>query len=85
MVENKMHTAIGKVVGIKMNKTITVVVERKEKHPLYGKFIRRSTKLHAHDENNECHVGDIVKVVGTRPHSKSKTWSLIQLIEKAVV
>ena len=66
-----------------MDKTITVLVERTEKHPLYGKFVRRSTKLHAHDENNECQIGDIVKVVETRPYSKSKTWNLVQVVEKA--
>ncbi|WP_409119866.1 30S ribosomal protein S17, partial [Streptomyces acidiscabies] len=73
----------GKVVSDKMDKTITVLVERTEKHPLYGKFIRRSTKLHAHDENNECQIGDLVKVVETRPYSKSKTWKLVQVVEKA--
>lgn len=85
MLKTKTRTASGKVVSIKMNKTITVVIERMERHPLYGKFIRRSTKLHAHDENNECRLGDIVKVIGTRPYSKSKTWNLVQVIEKATV
>lgn len=83
MAETKARTATGKVVSDKMDKTITVLVERTEKHPLYGKFIRRSTKLHAHDENNECQIGDTVKVVETRPYSKSKTWNLVQVIEKA--
>ena len=78
------RTATGKVVSNKMDKTITVLVERTEKHPLYGKFVRRSTKLHAHDENNECQIGDTVKVVETRPYSKSKTWNLVQVVEKAV-
>jgi small subunit ribosomal protein S17 len=63
MAETKARTATGKVVSDKMDKTITVLVERTEKHPLYGKFVRRSTKLHAHDENNECQIGDTVKVV----------------------
>jgi len=82
MAETKARTATGKVVSDKMDKTITVLVERTEKHPLYGKFVRRSTKLHAHDENNECQIGDTVKVVETRPYSKSKTWNLVQVVEK---
>lgn len=81
-VESQSRTATGKVVSDKMDKTITVLVERTEKHPLYGKFIRRSTKLHAHDENNECSIGDTVKVVETRPYSKTKSWNLVQVIEK---
>ena len=83
MAETKARTATGKVVSDKMDKTITVLVERTEKHPLYGKFVRRSTKLHAHDENNECQIGDTVKVVETRPYSKSKTWNLVQVVSKA--
>jgi small subunit ribosomal protein S17 len=66
-----------------MDKSIVVLVERTEKHPLYGKFVRRSSKLHAHDENNECQIGDTVKVVETRPYSKTKTWKLVQIVEKA--
>jgi small subunit ribosomal protein S17 len=66
-----------------MDKSIVVLVERTERHPLYGKFVRRSSKLHAHDENNECQVGDTVKVVETRPYSKTKTWKLVQVVEKA--
>ena len=81
-VESKPRVATGKVVSDKMDKTITVLVERTEKHALYGKFIRRSTKLHAHDENNECQIGDTVKVVETRPYSKSKTWKLVQVVNK---
>jgi small subunit ribosomal protein S17 len=81
--ETQARTATGKVVSDKMEKTITVLVERTEKHALYGKFIRRSTKLHAHDENNECRIGDTVKVVETRPYSKSKTWNLVQVVNKA--
>ncbi|TBR40831.1 30S ribosomal protein S17 [Marinomonas agarivorans] len=84
-VESQSRTATGKVVSDKMDKTITVLVERTEKHALYGKFIRRSTKLHAHDENNECQIGDTVKVVETRPYSKTKSWNLVQVIEKATV
>ncbi|MBM6552310.1 30S ribosomal protein S17 [Marinomonas ostreistagni] len=82
-VETQARTATGKVVSDKMDKSIVVLVERTERHPLYGKFVRRSTKLHAHDENNECQVGDTVKVVETRPYSKTKTWKLAQVVEKA--
>lgn len=81
--ETNPRIATGKVVSDKMDKTITVLVEHTEKHALYGKFIRRSTKLHAHDENNECQIGDSVKIVETRPYSKSKTWKLAQVVEKA--
>jgi len=73
----------GRVVSDKMDKTITVLVERREKHPIYGKFIRRSTKIHAHDEANECAMGDLVMVEQCRPLSKSKTWRLIKVVEKA--
>jgi len=74
---------VGRVVSTKMDKTITVSIERVVKHPLYGKFIRRSTKLHAHDENNECHEGDWVAVEQCRPLSKSKFWRLVDVIERA--
>jgi len=77
------RTLTGRVVSNKMDKTITVLVERREKHPLYGKYIRRSTKLHAHDANNECGEGDVVSIEQTRPISKSKSWRLVQVIEKA--
>ena len=73
----------GRVVSDKMDKTITVLVERRVKHPLYGKFIRRSTKVHAHDEANECGIGDTVMVEQCRPLSKSKTWRLVKVVEKA--
>ncbi|WP_067101990.1 30S ribosomal protein S17 [Marinomonas atlantica] len=82
-VETQARTATGKVVSDKMDKSIVVLVERTERHPLYGKFVRRSSKLHAHDESNECQVGDTVKVVETRPYSKTKTWKLVQVVEKA--
>lgn len=82
-VESQSRIATGKVVSDKMDKTITVLIERTEKHPLYGKFVRRSTKLHAHDENNECCLGDTVKIVETRPYSKTKAWNLVQVIDKA--
>jgi len=73
----------GRVVSDKMNKTVTVLVERKVKHPLYGKFVRRSKKYHAHDENNEFHPGDLVLIEETRPMSRTKTWKVVKLIEKA--
>ncbi len=74
------RTVTGKVVSNKMDKTITVLVERKEKHPVYGKFIRRSTKLYAHDETNQCNEGDMVIVKQCRPISKSKCWKLIEVV-----
>lgn len=73
----------GRVVSDKMDKTVTVLVERKVKHPLYGKFIRRSTKVHAHDESNECGIGDTVMVEQCRPLSKNKTWRLVKVVTKA--
>ena len=73
----------GKVVSNRMDKSITVLIERRVKHPIYGKFIRRSTKLHAHDEANECNIGDVVLVEQCRPLSKTKTWRLLKVIEKA--
>lgn len=77
------RTATGKVVSNKMDKTVTVLVERKVKHPIYGKFIKRSTKLHAHDEKNECAIGDVVTIAESRPLSKTKTWMLVKVEEKA--
>ncbi len=74
----------GRVISDKMDKTVTVMVERKVKHPLYGKFIRRSTKVHAHDETNECGIGDTVMVEQCRPLSKNKTWRLVKVVTKAV-
>jgi small subunit ribosomal protein S17 len=73
----------GRVVSDAMDKTITVLVERRVKHPLYGKFIRRSTKIHAHDESNECNRGDLVTVEQCRPLSKTKSWRLLEVVEKA--
>lgn len=82
--ENKVaRTVTGRVVSDKMDRTITVLIERKVKHPLYGKFIKRSTKLHAHDENNECHAGDMVTIQQCRPISKSKSWKLVEVTVKA--
>jgi len=77
------RTLQGRVVSDKMDKSITVVIERRVKHPLYGKFVRKSTKVHAHDENNECQVGDVVVVEQCRPKSKTKSWQFIKLIERA--
>ncbi len=74
---------IGVVTSDKMDKTITVAVERKVKHPLYGKFVKKTTKFHAHDETNQCGVGDTVKIMETRPLSKSKRWRLVEIVEKA--
>jgi len=78
--EKSERTVTGKVVSNKMDKTITVLVERKEKHPVYGKFIRRSTKLYAHDETNQCSEGDLVIVKECRPISKSKCWKLVEVV-----
>jgi len=74
----------GKVVSNKMDKTAVVLGERKVKHPLYGKFIRRSTKYHVHDENNECGVGDTVEIRECRPLSKTKSWLLVKVVDKKV-
>jgi len=77
------RTLMGRVVSNKMEKTITVLVERRVKHPIYGKFITRSTKVHAHDEENQCRIGDMVTVEQCRPLSKSKTWRLVSVLERA--
>ena len=77
------RTATGKVVSDKMDKTITVLIERRVKHPIYGKYITRSSRLHAHDEANECKLGDIVTIAETRPYSKTKTWKLEKIEESA--
>jgi small subunit ribosomal protein S17 len=77
------RTLQGRVISDRMDKTVTVLVERRVKHPVYGKFLRRSTKVHAHDENNECRTGDVVRVEQCRPLSKSKTWRLVQVVERA--
>ena len=83
--ENKARTVTGRVVSDKMDKTITVLVERRVRHPMYGKYITKSSKLHAHDEKNECQIGDVVTVYETRPLSKTKTWALLRVDEKAAV
>ncbi|MFA7554700.1 MAG: 30S ribosomal protein S17 [Spongiibacteraceae bacterium] len=82
--ESGTRIATGKVVSDKMDKTITVLVERKVKHPLYGKYLVRSSKLHAHDENNDCKIGDFVTVSETRPYSKTKTWKLDKIEERGI-
>ena len=74
---------VGRVVSNAMDKTITVLVERKVKHPIYGKFMKRSTKLHAHDESNECNNGDTVMVEQCRPLSKSKSWRLVKILDRS--
>jgi small subunit ribosomal protein S17 len=74
---------VGMVTSNKSNKTITVVVERKLRHPIYGKFVKRSKKFHAHDENNACGIGDLVRIVESRPLSATKRWRLVEIIEKA--
>jgi len=80
---NLRKTRIGVVSSNKMDKTITVAVERKVKHPIYGKFVKKTTKFHAHDEKNECTIGDVVKIMETRPLSKTKRWRLVEVVEKA--
>ena len=79
---NLRKVRVGIVSSNKMDKTITVKVERKVKHPLYGKFIKKTTGFHAHDEKNECSIGDTVKIMETRPISKTKRWRLVEVIEK---
>ncbi len=79
----KVRNIKGKVVSDKGNKTVTVLVERQVKHPLYGKFIRRSTKFHAHDENNECKQGDIVSIQECRPISKTKSFKVTEIVRKS--
>jgi len=81
--QNSNRTLSGRVVSNAMEQTITVLVERRVRHPLYGKFLRRSMKLHAHDEQNECNTGDLVQVEQCRPLSKTKCWRLVEVLEKA--
>ncbi|OLR62990.1 30S ribosomal protein S17 [Anaerostipes sp. 992a] len=83
MERNLRKTRIGKVVSDKMDKTVVVAIEDNVKHPLYNKIVKRTYKLKAHDENNECNIGDRVKVMETRPLSKDKRWRLVEIIEKA--
>ncbi|HRD73370.1 MAG TPA: 30S ribosomal protein S17 [Aquimonas sp.] len=79
------RTVEGRVVSNKMDKTVTVLVERQVKHALYGKYLKRSTKLHAHDEANACNEGDLVRVVECRPMSKTKTWRVVEVLTRATV
>ena len=79
---NLRKTRIGVVTSNKMAKTITVAVERKVKHPIYGKFVKKTTRFHAHDEKNEATVGDVVRIMETRPLSKTKRWRLVEIVEK---
>ena len=80
---NERKTRIGLVASNKMDKTISVVIERRLQHPIYGKYVKKSNKLIAHDENNECQIGDLVKIMETRPLSRRKRWRLVSVIEKA--
>ncbi|MBE6669128.1 MAG: 30S ribosomal protein S17 [Ruminococcaceae bacterium] len=80
---NLRKTRVGKVVSDKMAKTIVVAIEDNVKHPTYGKIVKRTLKVHAHDENNECGIGDTVEIMETRPLSKTKRWRLVEIIEKA--
>lgn len=84
-VRKNKRTLTGRVVSDKMDKTVTVLVERMVKHPMYGKVVRRSKKYHAHDENNEFRVGDVVEIEESRPLSKTKAWRVIRLVEKSRV
>ena len=83
MSEKVLRIQTGSVVSDKMDKSAVVLIERKVKHPIYGKFVKKSTKLHIHDENNECGVGDTVQISECRPISKTKSWTLVMVVEKA--
>ena len=83
MERNLRKERTGVVVSDKMDKTVVVAVERKEKHPLYGKFVKKTTKFVAHDEKNECSEGDTVRIMETRPLSKTKNWRVVNIVEKA--
>jgi len=80
---NLRKERVGVIVSDKMDKSIIVAVERKVKHPMYGKFVKKTSKFVAHDEKNECHVGDTVKIEETRPLSKTKNWRLVEILERA--
>ncbi|QXO17668.1 MULTISPECIES: 30S ribosomal protein S17 [Vibrio] len=82
---DNIRTQQGRVVSDKMDKSITVAIERFVKHPIYGKFVKRTTKVHAHDENNECGIGDTVEISECRPLSKTKSWTLVKVVEKAKI
>ncbi len=80
---NLRKTRIGVVSSNKMDKTVVVAVERKVQHPIYGKFLKKTTRFHAHDEKNECSIGDVVRIMESRPLSKTKRWRLVEIVEKA--
>ena len=80
---NLRKERVGEVFSNKMDRTITVVVKWKEKHPIYGKYVNKTKKYHAHDEKNECNIGDTVRIMETRPLSKTKRWRLVEIIERA--
>ena len=82
---DKIRTQQGRVVSDKMDKSIVVAIERMVKHPIYGKYVKRTTKVHAHDENNDCGLGDKVEIAECRPLSKTKSWTLVKVLEKAKI
>jgi len=81
--QDQQRTVTGKVISNKMDKTVSVSIERKVKHPLYGKYLRRSTKIMVHDEDNSCNEGDVVTIVECKPLSKNKSWRLVEIVERA--
>ena len=83
--KKRTRTLTGKVVSNKMDKSITVLVERRVRHPVYGKYMTKSSKVHAHDEKNECNVGDVVSLSESKPISKTKSWQLVSILENALV
>ena len=85
VIEKRTRTLSGKVVSNRMDKSITVLVERRVRHPVYGKYMTKSSKIHAHDEKNECNMGDVVMVRESKPISKTKTWELVSVLENAVI
>ena len=84
MREKRARTLTGKVVSNRMDKSITVLVERRVRHPIYGKYMTKSSKVHAHDEKNQCNIGDVVALSESKPISKTKTWQLVSILETAV-
>jgi small subunit ribosomal protein S17 len=81
--EKKIKTLLGKVISDKMDKTSVILVEWREKHPLYGKYVKKSTKYHVHDESNTCREGDFVNITETRPYSRTKKWRLVNVVERS--
>ena len=82
MAEGRRKVLLGEVISNRMHKTITVQVERRVRHPMYERVVKRSKKFHAHDEHNQCQIGDIVRIIETRPLSKNKRWRLVEIVEK---